>query len=62
VKGRKKTGGFPRDTGRRGRDWSYEGDRGLGQVPARAQKPLTYGAGGAVDRKVQHHKKLRRRG
>lgn len=59
MKNRKKTGGFKKDTGRLGRDHSYEGDRGYGQVPARAQAPLTYGSAGATPGKTVSKKKRR---
>ena len=59
MKGRKKSQGVKKDTGRHGRDHSYEGDKGLGEVPARTQRDPHYGAAGAVDRLTSRTRRRR---
>lgn len=38
---------FKVDSGRHGRDHSYEGDKGLGQEPSATRKKIRYGVFGA---------------
>lgn len=63
VKGRKNTGKVAKDTGKHGRDYSYEGDKGLGQEAAAVRKPMHYGIFGAglPATKVKPPRRIRRR-